>query len=494
MPRALREQYGTLSGVSGDLASLGVQFALVKMLPFSQDNSKNQIYLGKGLSLSQFFPGTLAFRGLSTSAKKDRSAPGEAITELRMDFSWVYPGAKGFPAPKTRLIEYSQYPECRLSGFLDGCEEPPDALRHGPHRTYGQRALLLGLTSDEVFGIVVTERESPALIRELQTLPQWPIHRMFGVLDVSGRGESLDPEKLLSEVMALAGHPHAAQTLRANETVPTLIPGGGQVGGWTLEALLGIPRNSQSAPDKHGLELKSVGSSKVSLITTEPDLGERHESFARYLDRFGWESPVRPGYRVLNGPFYFGRSTGPSGLQLTIDHWDSDKNYPDGSGDPTVMLMHIPTDTVVSGWSFANLGAHWSRKHSGAMYVQSTPLYTYVDGMIRGGRMMHEANVRGLRPTTLKPSHYYFGPQVALGLGTSVIYLLQAIGAGTVHLDPGDRIDPAGRAQRRTQWRTQGSLGNGSLLRRLEPLYDRFREISVGPNLVREELSFPLGP
>ena len=58
-------------------------------------------------------------------------------------------------------------------------------------------------------------------------------------------------------------------------------------GGYTLEALLGIPRNPGSSPDKHGFEIKSYKKSgKISLMTPPPDRGiEALVSFREFMER-----------------------------------------------------------------------------------------------------------------------------------------------------------------------------------------------------------------
>lgn len=123
----------------------GVRTAYIKKLSEKQDNEKNQIYFGSQLpGLINLFPARLSFREGSTSTQKRRSKAGQPIIEAKLNFAWLSRSGERFKTPHTKIIDYFQYPEVRMSGFLRDCTNPPDALRRENQRAYGQRVLVLG--------------------------------------------------------------------------------------------------------------------------------------------------------------------------------------------------------------------------------------------------------------------------------------------------------------------------------------------------------------
>lgn len=444
-------EFQTLDQVRDHFSKVGCSEILIKALSPNQDNSKNQIYLGRGLSLAQYFPGELTFRAPSSSSAKAHSVPGEAITAVELKFYWISPQSDPSPAFDTKLIEYSQYPESRLSGFLNGSQNAPDALRRDRQNLYGQRVLILGKNSESVFGAVVTHAHSPRLVDQLLKLPTWDFQPIFRFLAITRDTSRLDLPQLLAELRSIAGKPQTPQILRTAGSATEQISGGGQAGGWTLEALLGVPRNSASAPDKYGFEIKAVGGSTTSLITTEPDLGYRAmNGVEAYLKKFGRSGQAGGGKIVFSGRHKCNRPNSASGAMLTIDHWDFESNTPDNSGTPELILVHQKSGEIISGWSFAKLGQSWSKKHAGAVYVETT------------------ANRVGSTVET-----YTFGEKTYVGVGTSVLKLYQQIATGVIFLDPGDTQHPGQTPHARTQWRIDGNIAS-LLPTRLSPLYNRF--------------------
>jgi len=444
-------EFQTLDQLRDHFNKVGCSELLIKALSPNQDNSKNQIYLGKGLSLAQYFPGELTFRAPSSSAAKAHSVPGVAITAVEMKFYWLSPESAPSPAMDTKLIEYSQYPESRLSGFLNRSPNAPDALRRERQHLYGQRVLIVGKSSESVYGAVVTQAHSPGLVHELMKVPAWDFQPILRFLAITKDSSRLDLPQLLAELRSISGKPQTPQILRTAGSPTEQVPGGRQVGGWTLEALLGVPRNSASAPDKYGFEIKAVGGSTTSLITTEPDLGYRAmNGVEAYLKKFGRAGQAGGGKVVFSGRHKCNRPNSASGAMLTIDHWDFANNAPDNTGTPELILVHQKSGEVISGWSFAKLGQSWSKKHAGAVYVETT------------------ANRSGSTVET-----YTFGEKTYVGVGTSVLKLYQQIAKGIIFLDPGDTQYPGKSPHARTQWRIDGKIQT-LLPNRLSPLYDRF--------------------
>src|SRR5262249_40368958 len=156
---------------------------------------------------------------------------------------WVAEDGGLHPAPNTRLINYFQYPEVRLSGFLKGCDRSPDALRRRSQAKYGKRILALGVSaSDGVIGIVLTERDDPA-VADFPELPQSPGAPIFQVLTV-GAPAGAEPLDLLradlSKIFGAGWHPSVILKPGAVAPIPFV---GAQGAGYTLEALLGVAAN-----------------------------------------------------------------------------------------------------------------------------------------------------------------------------------------------------------------------------------------------------------
>jgi hypothetical protein len=67
------------------------------------------------------------------------------------------------------------------------------------------------------------------------------------------------------------------------------------------------------------------------------------------------------------------------------------------------------------------------------------------------------------------PSHYTFGPNVYVCMGTTPLKIIAAIESGLVYLDPGDRLYSNGLSKSRTQWRMSFSKKN--------PLEDQLKQL-----------------
>jgi hypothetical protein len=86
---------------------------------------------------------------------------------------------------------------------------------------------------------------------------------------------------------------------------------------------------------------------------------------------------------------------------------------------------------VAAAWAFSGLLAHWSRKHTRAVYVPS---------------------MRRTEPTW----QYAFGSQVRLAQGTDSLRLLAALASGAVYYDPGIKLEHVStrpQVKRRSQFR-----------------------------------------
>ncbi len=438
----------SLAQLKKAFAEFGVEDIFLKLLAPNQDNEKNQIVIaGRSPQLFSLLPGKKKFGIASKSTKKLHSKYGNSKIEVDLNFYWF--DATGCPqkAPGAKVIDYFQYPEIRLSGFMRGCSIAPDSLRRDQQAKYGRRVLALGISEDKIFATVVTDA-SGNLVDSLSKLPAWGNGTLFKVIS-SGRNTSnlLDETKLLWELRNLSGKSWTGRRLAAFGATP-LPYNATNGGGYTLEALLGIPSNAVSGPDKYGFELKSVSGSPMSLMTTEPDYGYRHDHGVKaFLAKYGWTSPKNPNKTVFYGKHDTLKVNTRSKLKLLIENWDSTSNLPTGVGDPNLILVDRK-DRIAAGWSFSHLSNSWSNKHGGAMFVQTQCALS------------------------LGKRSYVFGPSVWSGIGTSPIMLLQQISLGNLYIDPGDTMYLGAAPHPRTQWRISiGRGAKGDWSRTLTPFY-----------------------
>jgi hypothetical protein len=409
----------------------GVSVVYCKLLAIKQDNDKNQIYLGKGFnSVSNVLPIEVRQRGWSESRTKRRSNRGEHIFEGRLNFHWMDRGGNLYHAPEARIIDYFQYPEIRLSGFLKGCASPPDSLRRSHQSAFGPRILLLGITPGRlVIGMVLTDAEDP-VVEKWPELPALPASPVLKVMLVDDKRFISNREALLEELENIFDQGWVdGQRLRAGESGPVPFRGT-QGGGYTLEALLGVPPNAKQAPDKYGYEIKSKSkSNRVSLMTPVADRGfEGGSSFREFMERYGWPCRNNPNQKCFNGTHFHDVECPSSGMILHVDGFDPETcKYTLESEDIQVALRKVGAQSPAAAWSLGQLLKAWNKKHAAAAYVST------------------EKN--------LELNRYRFGRRVWIGEGTNIGKLLEAICRRHVVYDPGHKIRENGVQKVRPQWR-----------------------------------------
>ena len=446
-------EFESLESLRVAFMRLGCRTMAVKILS-KQDDSKHQIYLATTAPLTQLFPGHLSVRGASSSETKSLSTYGAPIFSLRMDFTWVQSDGSQSKAPHASIIEYPQYPEVRFSGFLRGSPRAPDCLSGSEQGAFGTRALVFGIAGEKVFGTVITSVTSPKAFAQLSDLLPWEMASTCLFLPVDNSPMQLDRDSLLKEIGRLGGKHHKPLILKDAGGEPEECAWQSQSAGWTLEALLGIPRNSKPGPDKLGFEIKAVGSTRTSLITTEPDFGLRFDlGVKEYLLKYGHPAELGAGKVVFNGLHKSGKVNNKTGAVLEVLGWDGVSNLPITGEDMSVVLREEKSDLILAGWSLKKLAASWVKKHSAAVYVQSTKI-----------------GLKGQERVT-------FGPRALVGEGTTVTMFLEMVSKGEIFLDPGDSLNN-GKTKSRTQWRINGSM-TSNLSGRLAPLYEGFEEVDL---------------
>lgn len=424
----------TLAQLQNLLRGQGVRTAYVKLLSTKQDNDKNQIYLGGGLDgVTNLFPATIEVRSASGSTAKRKSAVGKPKLEARVDFAWLGANGARYNAPNTRIIDYFQYPEVRMSGFLNGCEAGPDALRRRLLGEFGQRILVMGTASDgKVVGVVLTERDDP-LVADFPDLPLVAKRGVLRVLMVDGEAGAEPAELLRHELSAIVrGGWHSSRINRGGRIEPFT---GAQGGGYTLEALLGVEANAKKAPDRHGFEIKSFSGSRISLMTPTPDLGfQGAHNFREFMERYGHPAVNGDGSRRFTGLHKSGTVNAKTGLELRLTGYDRENDKFGDTAGVTVQLYHAETDEVAAAWSLEKLANCWNAKHANALYI------TFKSREGDGGL-----------------AEYQYSPTWVQGRGTDVWRLLRAIDRGIVFYDPADTIYSDNRAKVRPQWRINSS-------------------------------------
>ncbi len=442
----------TLAELEALFRAHGVGTVYVKHLAANQDNDKNQIYLGKGLDgVLNLFQATITARSGSESTLKRKSALGKAKLEAALRFAWATPGGLLLAAPHTKIIDYFQYPEIRLSGFLKDCRGCPDSLRRKNQDGYGKRILLMGARADGlVVGYILTAKDD-SLVASFPELPQHAAAPILRVLVVGKAGRSpLDLLRTRLKEVADAGW-HASVILRPGKPAPEPFSGA-QGAGYTLEALLGVCANAAKAPDAFGFEIKSYGSSRISLMTPTPDGGfQGDHSFREFMFRYGRPGDADDGSRRFTGMHREGLICPRTGLLLEVRGYDK---ISDKFGEPTdvaVVLVNPNTADLAASWSLERLANCWNAKHASAAYIR------YDDRMAGAGR------------------EYSYDRTILVGQGTDVWRLLRAIQRGLVFYDPADTIYATGKAKVRSQWRVNAA----TLGETMKTLYADTQKITV---------------
>jgi hypothetical protein len=443
----------TTSELQRLFAGHGVRTLYVKHLALKQDNDKNQIYLGKGLDgILNLFPARIVERSPSESLAKRRSSRGRPKLEALIDLAWMGHNGHLRRVPGARIIDYFQYPEARLSGFLTGCDTAPDALRRTSLAKYGKRILVLGTApSGTVIGTVLTERNDPVVGRfpELPVLAAAPVFRVLSTTAAAGVAPL---DLLLTElrvIVAAGWHPSVILKPGASAPVPFK---GNQGAGYTLEALLGVAANAAKEPDAHGYEIKSYRGSRISLMTPTPNGGFQGErSFREFMARYSRPAVKGDGSRRFTGLHRVGKPCSSTGFELRVKGYDPASDSFDAQAGIAVEMLDPATGDIVASWSLERLANSWNAKHASALYVFS-------EARDAGGEVQ-----------------YRYASEALVGEGTDVFRLLRAIHTGLVYYDPADSVYADGEQKVRPQWR----MSSANLERAMGKLYADVKRVML---------------
>ncbi|MCX6885346.1 MAG: MvaI/BcnI family restriction endonuclease [Verrucomicrobia bacterium] len=407
------------------------------------DNSKNQVYFAGDVGALNVFPSRQIFA--------ENTKRGPSFKSL-LDFSWLLPNGQTAAVPGAQLILYAQYPEVRFSGFLKGCKQAPSDLMAA---RIDKRVLFLGVTNDRrVLGFVVgPDSEVAKEVRATNLQPTKGVFIEWGLPNVPAAADAR--LRLLAELrIHHLGWIDSKQLDSTGRVKPCKAP---QCGGFTLEAELGISKNSSSKPDYLGWEVKQFAvrnferfelSSPITMMTPEPTAGYYKErSVPDFVRRFGYvDKTGRQNRMNFGGRHFVDLRCESTGLTLRLQGFDSESGkITDACGQ--LVLVSVSGE-VAAAWSFEKVLEHWAAKHTKAVYVPS--------------KLLSEPKIQ-----------YSYGHTVRLAEGTDSLFFLKALATGHIFYDPGIKLEQTAVGREKFKARSQfrvASKNINALYRNVESL------------------------
>lgn len=432
----------------------GVTRLFVKRMA-PNDNSKNQPYLGGGYSALNVIP-TGVF-SISNSSSNKPSSNVSKIFKASLDFDWLDAQGNRYPAPEAKLILYPQYPEVRLSGFLQGSAVSAgrwmDPTKDG--RSEGRFLILGTCDSEKVLGYLAVPNSTAAIeLDSAEVIFKTGALEEISLLDESG---TTDHKSIVLNALRRIHNQGWIESKRLDGSGNTLPCRSSNCGGYTLEAELGITPNGFSEPDYFGWELKQYGVSRfdkpqkkvITLMTPEPTGGMyKEEGVIPFLRKYGYEDRNgRPDRINFGGVHKCGESHPLTNLTLRVEGYDpTTKILTDPAGG---LALRDSEGEVAAMWHFSELIDHWKRKHAQAAYIPSI--------------------------VTKDPRMYRFGNYIGLGEETDFTNLLDTICNGEIYYDPGIKMEQASSENPKTKRRSQFRIKSNHL----DKLYSRFEVLNL---------------
>lgn len=431
--------FADLASLLRRFSELGAVRAFCKPLA-ENDNSKQQIYLGGSFDVVQMFP----FDVVETvSNGKDSNY------KAKLNFMWVSHD-KTELATGAQLILYPQYPEVRLSGFLRGCKSAPSQLLKpipAEQRRFNNgsdgRVLFFGITSDGQTLAYLAPAESNIAqeFRHRQANQEFPQESVFLNLPVLGRSSKIILLEKLAEIRDSGSHPSVSLT-KGGILIPYKASNGG---GYTLEALLGIIRNSSTEPDFMGWEIKAYSRDKVSLITTEPNGGMYGKDGVKaFVRKYGKPSGIDTLY--FTGTHRVDCRNIKTGLTLIVRGFDPTRKMIEDVGGAVELLDD--NGHCEAAWSFSKLMIKWNKKHAQAAYIP-------------------------YQRENVSAHAYRYSSPALMGEGTDFNRYLSALCQGLVIFDPGSKVMNASTAKSSVKSRSQFRMS----VKSLSALYQKFDSV-----------------
>jgi len=417
-------------------AELGAIRAFCKPLA-ENDNSKQQIYLGGNFEVVQMFP----FENVEA-----KSNGKDSTYKAKLNFVWIS-AYKTEQAVGAQLILYPQYPEVRLSGFLRGCKQAPNELLRpipAPQRRFNNgsdgRILFFGVTRQGETLAYLAPAESCLAqeFRQRQASNEFSQESVFFNLPLLGRDSKIILLERLAEIRNVGWQPSIKLT-RTGEAKPYKARNGG---GYTLEALLGVIPNGRSEPDFMGWEIKAHSSSRITLMTPEPDGGSYGEHGAKaFVYKYG--KPTGDDTLYFTGTHRADCRNEKTGLTLAVRGFDQSRKFIKDVGGAVELLDDA--GHCAAAWSFAELMIKWNKKHAQAAYVS------------------YESEKE------LAPAYRYYSPAL-LGEGTDFNRYLLAMCEGLIIFDPGSKVMNASGLKSTVKARSQFRIS----VKHMKGLYQKF--------------------
>lgn len=413
----------------GELISIyrqsGVTRIIYKALS-PNDNSKNQLYIGGHLTDLGFLPTENIVESQSTSNKtSDPKRQVKFAAGLKM--SWLSVHRQNYPAPNAKLIYYPQYPEVRLSGFLQGCQIDIGSWMNPSKKGRSEgRVLVFGIkTNGEIIAWLATPESRIA--GEISEHPAIQLSGVFNQLVLDNAVHSSNSKSMLIAELSRIHQKRWIESKRLNAKGVVSSYAARNGGGYTLEAELGVIPNGIAEPDFMGWEIKQFGVNKchlvnskpLTLMTPEPDGGFYGEQgIQAFIRRYGYRSASIADRLDFTGRHFANNVCQKSGLRLVINGFNSEIGaVTNAAGSIALLDDH---DEVASSWSFAKILKHWKEKHARAVYVPSLSMTL---------------------PNGLKC--YSYCNNVRLFEGAAFNKLLDAINRQYVYYDPGIKLENA---------------------------------------------------
>jgi MvaI/BcnI restriction endonuclease family len=425
------------------LKDLGAQRVFCKPLA-ENDNSKQQVYFGGSFDVLHMFP----FQDIVVDG-----AGANGTYKAKLDLFWI-DATHSEQAHGAQLILYPQYPEVRFSGFLRGCKlAPSELLRPLPkeQRLFNNgadgRVLFFGITDDGktlaylapagsfIAQGFLHQQQSDALVKE----------SVFYQL----KTEENDSKTLLLQQLRILIHSgwRPSVSLGTDGVIHPYKAQNG--GGYTLEAFMGVVRNGRSEPDFKGWELKAFSSSRVTLMTPEPDAGGYGAMGAKkFVEQYGSPSLKDPSTLYFTGTHRSNARNEKTGLTLSVNGFNpSTQKITDVNG-AVVLINDSGQEAAV--WSFSQLLLKWNKKHAQAAYIPFSSLHG-------------------------EDNQYRYANPVLLGEGTDFSRFVCAIVNGSVILDPASKVQDAFTPQSKIKARSQFRITT----KHLPALYKTFEAIHL---------------
>ena len=442
----------SLHVLKGLMSNKGVTRLFLKRLQ-PNDNSKNQPYLGTDTSSVGFLPVSDWTPSQSTSRKKYRrtdklSAP--------LPMTWIDGDGNQFPAPNAQIIFYPQYPELRLSGFLQGSDWKSDGL-FDPQKRGRERGRILFFGVTTARSVICHACDSgSSLGAEINATTSFSMVGVFEEVPLTGSTHVLDSRQQLLEILTATHRKGWIDSKRLDSAGRVMSCPSPNCGGYTLEAEFGIPPNGHSKPDYLGWELKQYGvgdlyrpkrNVPITLMTPEPTGGYYGDhNVLDFLRKYGRRSKRHADRIDFTGQHKVDETNSKTGMMLRLDGYDSSANHGAGAitdvANGAVVLVDRAGDPAAL-WHFSGLMSHWTRKHAKCAYVQS-------------------------QTRTEPRKQYMYGSRVELGIETRFGLFLKAINDGLIYLDPAPKVEGNSSPRPKTKARNQFRIGS----RKISSLYN----------------------